>query len=346
MEKSCPKKTPFLTAGPGPVVVEDLDRALAGKPVVFETIHPITLLAARSTIEFYTWSDSECCLPKGSTAATLRDADLDLEVGDVLVFEEQCSPTTGIEADADPTHRQAVRLTKVDYTVDPHDATPVVEIEWHGGDALTFPLCVTALVIDASGVPSVKRISAALGNVVLADHGLTISGQALTPEVAPDSENYRPRLSDEVITCAVRYNHDGGKAEAASGMIVQNSREALPVVQLALDGTAWEPRQSLLGSNRFDRDFVVELERDGGTYLRFGDDIAGRQPAWRSKQRIAKGTGGKETSAQTRSQGSYSLREASSMCVNPFRPREVPAPSPWRKYASSPRRRFARSAAG
>ena len=37
--------------------------------------------------------------------------------------------------------------------------------------------------------------------------------------------------------------------------------------------------RDLLGSDRFDQGFVVELERDGRARLRFGDDIHGRRPA-------------------------------------------------------------------
>ena len=51
-----------------------LDEALRQHPIVFETIHPITLFAAHNAMPFYTWSDRECCLPKGATFATLARA--------------------------------------------------------------------------------------------------------------------------------------------------------------------------------------------------------------------------------------------------------------------------------
>ena len=35
-----------------------------------------------------------------------------LAINDVLIFEEVIGPNTGNPADADPLHRQAVRLTK------------------------------------------------------------------------------------------------------------------------------------------------------------------------------------------------------------------------------------------
>ena len=51
------------------------------KPVVFETLHQITLNSAHNSIKFYTWDNTECCLPKGATRATLlNDPELSLEV--------------------------------------------------------------------------------------------------------------------------------------------------------------------------------------------------------------------------------------------------------------------------
>ena len=102
---------------------------------------------AQRRSSFYTWSDDECCLPKGATRATLRDdPTLDLAVGDiVLVFEEIREPDhRQLEADADPTHRHAVRLTLAEPDVDELDGTPVLEIGWADDDALPFPLCVSA----------------------------------------------------------------------------------------------------------------------------------------------------------------------------------------------------------
>ena len=45
------------------------------RPVVFEPLSDLTLRASHDKISFYTWSDAECCLPAGSTRATLVDND-------------------------------------------------------------------------------------------------------------------------------------------------------------------------------------------------------------------------------------------------------------------------------
>ena len=133
-------------------------------------------------MRFYTWGDDRCCLPAGSTAATLQGTHANLAVGDVLVFEEVKGPRTGSAADADPQHRQAVRLTRVQWSdgagllVDPLTGIAVTEIEWAAGDRLGFSLCVSARADDASALTDV---SVARGNVVLVDHGRTVVDEVL-----------------------------------------------------------------------------------------------------------------------------------------------------------------------
>ena len=38
---------------------------------VFETIHDIILFSSHNEIYFYTWGETDCCLAKGATHATL-----------------------------------------------------------------------------------------------------------------------------------------------------------------------------------------------------------------------------------------------------------------------------------
>lgn len=259
----------------------DLKKTLAEEPIVFETLHEVALNNAHNEISFYTWSDSECCLPTGATRATLKDmnTDLTLSVGDVLIFEEVLSPTTGLAADADPLHRCAVRLKEVTASIDLLTSTPVVDIEWYAQDALPFPLCLSALVFDQTGIPAAKVISVARGNVALADHGLTLTGEPLIPGVVPDDGVYRPRLRLSEITCRAEYVHESAKLLPASAALVQDVRQSLPFVILNDDDEEWTARRDLLNSDRFSADFVVEMERDETAHLRFGDGIsAGRKP--------------------------------------------------------------------
>jgi hypothetical protein len=263
-------------------------------PVVFETMHAIRLHSSHNEISFYTWGDNDCCLPKGSTSATLvNDPALFLRRGDVIVFEEIYSPTTGKKADADPRHRHAVRLKNVypDHDLDPF-ADPVdiltgakiMKIEWYEEDALPFPLCLT------SSVPSEDHTqpgeeekstekSIARGNIVLADHGLTLKKQRLVPATATDEKKYRPMLPGFNTTVAVVYEHELEKGLSAKKALMQDAHHALPVISLTDGDEIWKPQRDLLGSDRFATEFVVEMEQDGTAFLRFGDDTLGKKPA-------------------------------------------------------------------
>jgi hypothetical protein len=57
----------YFTAGP-----DDLD-AIVFEPLVQNKDATIQLFKAHNEIQFYTWGNQECCLPKGATSATLRD---------------------------------------------------------------------------------------------------------------------------------------------------------------------------------------------------------------------------------------------------------------------------------
>ena len=183
-----PKGTPLLTRSadlphvlaPNSMGLRD---ALAAGAIVFETAHTISLFADLNALSFYTWGDLGCCLPRGATRATLRGSHPDLQKNDVLVFQEIVSPATFTAADADPARRWAVRLVDVKASVDPSgqlfDTPPVngpvevTEIAWDASDALSFPLCFS--VKERPGL----KISIALGNIVLVDHGQTVSGESI-----------------------------------------------------------------------------------------------------------------------------------------------------------------------
>jgi hypothetical protein len=256
------------------------------KPEVFETLHPVTLQAARSEIRFYTWGDSNCCLPAGATRATLVSVPgLVLAPGDVLVFEEVKSPTTGVPADADPAHRHAVRLTEVDATVeDALPATPVklIEIAWAAEDALPFPLCLSATTDQDE---QMTDVSLARGNVALADHGLRVSPpEALEP--VPASGSYRPRLKQGPLAQQGRVRDPQNQAALivfdptapARAAMSWALRDVQPCITLSDGSAAWTPQRDLLGSDRFATEFVVEVEADGAATLRFGDNVLGRRP--------------------------------------------------------------------
>ena len=263
-------------------------------PEFFELLQDITLSADRSRISFYTWSDSQCCLPRGATKATmLHTGPFLLKKGDLLLFEEVLSPTTGLPADADPAHRHVVRLKNQPRVFnDRLDNTPVVEIEWFESDALPFPLCLTSLV-TTQGAPKVVEASVARANVALADHGLTLKDQDL--EATAQGARY-PRLKHTGITFRLPVPDKDMKASPAVDSVKQDPHAALAAVELHDGAYSWSVVRDLLSSDRFATNFVVETERDGTAWLRFGDGILGKEPttgaSFKATYRIGNGRAG------------------------------------------------------
>ncbi|MFE5195053.1 putative baseplate assembly protein [Streptomyces sp. NPDC056601] len=184
---------------PGTVIDEndlgDLDER--GSVEVFEPVvaaDPLELKVAHNRIRLWTWGGEVCTLPTGATSATLRDEwddpetcrerRLALRPGDVLVLEEVKGPRTGTPGDSDPRHRQAVRLTSVAPGVDRIEDQPVLEVTWGAEDALRFPLCLTTR--GGRDCLPVEDVTLARGNVVLVDHGRTLTGLPRTSTVPPE----------------------------------------------------------------------------------------------------------------------------------------------------------------
>ncbi|MGW8375360.1 putative baseplate assembly protein [Streptomyces sp. ODS28] len=155
-----------LTLAPGDVHFSTADGAVVFEPV---SRRPVRLLPAHNTLRFWTWGGDTCCLPTGATSATLTDDHLGLRPGDVLILEETRDPATGVSEDADPAHRQAVRLTTVHRAQDELYGQAVVEVTWEPEDALARPLVIA--VPDKHG--GTLTCAAARGNAVLVDHGVT-----------------------------------------------------------------------------------------------------------------------------------------------------------------------------
>jgi hypothetical protein len=203
----------------------------------------------RRTPEKYKGTGQRDKRQKGQPAPPPEPAEpkrrLDLKPGDILLFEEVKGPKTGAEADADPAHRHAVRLTRVvagvDTLYEPH--IPVVEIEWAPEDALPFPLCVSVI-----GPPPVCEllddVSVACGNVVLVDHGRRTEewldpvprekteewcgDECHPPETTIVPGRFRPRLRERPLTFSqpLPANYPGSK------LLTQDPRHALPQITL------------------------------------------------------------------------------------------------------------------
>jgi len=169
---------------------------------------------------------------------------LHLKAGDILIFEEEKGPKTGQQQDADPRHRHAVRLTKVEAVIDRLDNTPVVEISWAAEDALPFPLCISSLG-SAPDCRVLENVSIARGNIILADHGrirkeedlgavplkevvehCLYEGRPADKVLIPGY--YRPALASAPLTFSQPLTADA----PASTMLVQDVRQALPWISL------------------------------------------------------------------------------------------------------------------
>lgn len=302
-----PAGAPLITRLPGLEIRLQPDsavyqQALRQKPEVFETLHTARLFTAHNDIQFYTWGDADCCLPRGATRASLLGNLTNLAAGDVLIFEEVRGPQSGLEADADPNHRQAVRLTRVTFTQDPlggqflepptGDALDVTEVEWRVEDALAFPLCLSA----RSGTQYFADISRARGNILLADHGQTYQNRPLNPDTVPLQGRYRPLVERPNITQCEPYDPRQSVQRPAVNILQQDPRQALPAIKLASGPETWLPQRDLLDSDRFAPEFVAEVETDGSVTLRFGDNLNGRKPAGgsqlKSTYRVGNGTQG------------------------------------------------------
>lgn len=280
------------------------------------------VLPEHNRLLFYTWGDFDCCLPAGATSATLVDSwvevsddvgvgdgaddvkqeppeppqrmrTLDLQPGDVLIFEEVIGPGTGKAADADPARRHAVCLTEIEQSIDPVCDQPVVEVSWAIEDALPFPLCLSTIG-PAPECEPLTDISVACGNVILVDHGLTsheclgevptvsseeICGDECCPhELLLRPGRFRPRLDESPVTQCEPLDSWCPASEAME----QDPRHALAQVGLKEkdndETIVWTAVRDLLASMPDERHFVVEVDNRGRSTVRFGDGGSGRAP--------------------------------------------------------------------
>jgi hypothetical protein len=288
------------------------DPALASA-VVFETTHDASFDPLNNEIRIHTWGNEECCQAPGSREAFLYTvssvgvaARPVLHRGDGLLFEEVRGPATGLPADADPLHRQAVRIEdEPEATEDPiysdslvgdalqrrvgaQPALPLLRVRWRREDALAFPLCLST---RPPGRELVRNVSLARGNLVLADHGITTDETVEFPDSIPGDVPFRLPLSRGPLT--VRCAPDPGDCD------VRRAQPAVALLATVPAGAAPEPWTAvpdLLDSPSFAAHFVAEIEAGGRAVLRFGDGEYGREIAGATRldleYRVGNGTAG------------------------------------------------------
>lgn len=271
------------------------------QPMLAADAAGIDLYQAHNAISIYTWGDSECCLPKGATRATLLDQKPDqgqrmlhLKAGDVLIFQERIGPRTGAAADLDRAHRHAVRLTEVRHGHDQLLNTLVLEVRWAAADALPFELCLSVR-LGAPDCAYVNDLSIALGNVILVEHGMpvmeecgVVQGAAAPGECACDGSIVdatalaRP-FQAGLLKAPLTHSEPLRRHTPASLALVQDARLAVPRVELDGENANgvqhWQARSDLLASSWDARHFMAEIDDDGYAQLRFGDGELGAMPA-------------------------------------------------------------------
>ena len=211
------------------------------------TAVPAMPVAAR-TLPVARTTDAATAASAASDGPPGKIRSLQLKVGDILIFEEVLGPKTGQAPDADPSHRQAVRLTKVTPEVDPlygekPYGTPVVEIEWASEDALTFPLCISSQNRPPY-CDCLEDVSVARANVILVDNGIdtvevlaTVPTDSATPQCPKCCEPatttitpglFGPVLTKEPLTFSVPLPPPCSVAD----FMRQDPRQALPWISL------------------------------------------------------------------------------------------------------------------
>jgi hypothetical protein len=271
---------------------------------IFETAFPIDVYQVNNEIYFHTWGNLECCLSTGLTNAHVYALDPDnpqkiirpeISNGDYLLIEEVKNPVSRDKADViddtivDPVYKDQLESNKLCPRENAAEAAlPLLHITWCEEDSLTFPLCLSARPLNEEPI---LNISIARGNMVLADHGRTITEKLRFNEPVAAEEPFYLNLSHGPLTmhCPFPEDKDPCHRDISEKIIPRYSlnchaREATPAItmdsnSLTEQKNSWVPVRDLLDSSEFDPHFVVDIDNNDFASLRFGDGTYGMEPA-------------------------------------------------------------------
>ena len=265
------------------------DRLESNLRHVYESMHDASLAPEQNQMAVYAWGAKEFSVKAGSTQTTLEGHLPSLRSGNVIVFEYPAP-----EQNERQSH--AVRL-KGDprLGIDTLFGRPITEIVWLEEDALPTDLPIASTKIDS------PKLTTVVGNIVLADHGKRRTPVQLPP--VSQAHAYRPVLPDVDIALAEPYKAQKIETLSATDSLKQDPDAALATAMVVsesqhpdLGQEIWHVKEDLLMSGPGANDFVVEIEGDGTTNLRFGDGRLGRKPAMRTRMtaayRLGNGTAG------------------------------------------------------
>ena len=330
---------PGLVIPPG-IADFDSDPALADA-TVFETAAPVRVVAARNLMRIHDWGDAACCLARGAREAWLytvtpQGADLiatrpDLATGEYLLFEEAIGCITGLPADADPRHRQVVRLEFVEDSEDPvfrdrlvggaltpaaaaDPKLPLLHVRWREQDSTLMPFCLSVELAGSGKL--VPNVTVVRGNVTPADHGRTVirrwpdpaNPETELPPLDPGGGRWpidvqplrEGPLTFQSMPDDPTYAPDGrlaiGRHDLQRPAPLASAAITVEYDWTGLESELYVPVQSLIGSDVYDTHFVAEVDNKGQAMLRFGDDQYGRRPigpdSARARYRLGNGRAG------------------------------------------------------
>jgi hypothetical protein len=242
-------------------------------------------------------------------------SDWQLCAGDLLILEELLDPYTGKTLTADPNRRHLVRLIKVETMEDslatllPESPASITRVYWAQEDALPFRIWISNITDE--GI-SLEAVSVGRGNLAIADEGRTYgksvstSGASLDETYPHTLEEYYPHPPDpadwkgfELGQRAFRFTLNKGPlaysipldrvTDAPASALYENdpqqAQPAIHSIQSYTESTYPDrPRKwravpaTLLNSDRFAEDVVVETDNLGRAQLRFGNNEYGAIP--------------------------------------------------------------------
>jgi predicted phage baseplate assembly protein len=149
-------------------------------------------------------------------------------------------------------------------------------------------MCLSVQLPDSSVV---SGVSVARGNLVLTDHGQTLTewfpGNPVDPAVpgiATGPRAFRFLLQQGPLSYRIPYTTAEDAATTVASLLVTDPQSAAPqIAELDVHTdtenlAGWIVVPTLLESHALDRHFVAETENDGRALIRFGDGVYGLDP--------------------------------------------------------------------
>ena len=278
--------TTTLSSQPGLRVSNKPSRA--DEPlIVFETETPdavtVTLRPEHNQMTVYDWEHQNCCLPSDALSVALVGSYNQLEIGDYLLFDDRHG------------QRDIVRLTARPQIV-PHDkikahpSKDLTILHWSRATPLHHDYCVPDLLVR--------------GNLALATHGETVTGEALRKltadqiaeldaEIAarpPGQRTPRQRLrlaqgplaylDASTLALANLPMSTSSPATTPADFTARTAR-SVSTLKVWVDGDSdpWQEELTLLNSRGDAKVYRVEIDDAGEATVVFGNNTFGLQPA-------------------------------------------------------------------